>query len=83
MVKDHQRTPTVSQIEPTGEYQEFNNRTGGETNLKGNLLLEYALQNQKNSLYNTKQIVAELQALILDKFSIKEFLLQVISKSNL
>jgi len=66
MVKDHHRTPTVSQIEPTGEYQEFRG-TGG--NLKGNLLLEYALQSQKNNLYNTKQIVGEFQALIFDKFS--------------
>jgi len=63
VTKEHHRTPTVSQIEPT----EFR---GGETgNLKGNLLMEYALQTQKNNLYNTKQIVGEFQALIFEKFS--------------
>ena len=65
MVKDHHRTPTVSQIEPTGEYQESR---GG--NMKGHLLLEYALQSQKTNLYNTKQIVGEFQALIFEKFKL-------------
>lgn len=66
-MKEYQRSPIVTQTRSRVESQAL--RSGDLKDQKEILLIESAVQAQKSSLYQTKQIIGEFKAFLLEKFS--------------